>query len=287
MVDFNIWCGDDVSIIDLNPWEGFLMTIAAAFQCIDGIVLSSDTQESYGGFKRQVSKLEVRGGKKPGKLTRSPCAVFCGATNDGHFFDMLIEKLWSSMEKVGREGLERMIEELENELIRQYQRFLPVYPQGVPESSILIGIWAAPDKYQLVRVDGAIVNRSVILEAAGCGDILATYIANRLLWPKTWKEQAIPIGIYMVDQAKQYVEYCGGDTHLVIIAPDGTIERYSSSEVEAETDRIRKLDIFARQLVGMCMSPFQSREQFEILIEDRLRDLRKIIIFKDAEKRGK
>jgi hypothetical protein len=225
----------------------------------------------------------VRGGNYPSQLTKAPCAAFCGATSDGHFFEMLIEKLWFSMEKVGQDGLEKMIDALEDELIRQYQRFLPIYPAGMPESAILIGIWAGPNEFQLVRVDGAIVNRAVYLEAAGSGDILATYIANRLLWPKTWKDQAIPIGIYMVDQAKQYVEYCGGDTHLVIIAPDGTIERFSSSQVEAETERIRKLDIFARQLVGMCMLPFQSEEQFGIIVQDRLKDLRDLILIRSPE----
>lgn len=258
------------------------MTIAAAFQCIDGIVLSSDTQETYGGFKRQVSKLEVRG-VSPGQLTKSPCAAFCGATDDGHFFDMLIEKLWIAMEASGGSGLEGMIDALEDELIRQYQRFLPIYPGGIPESSMLIGIWAAPDEFQLVRVDGAIVNRNAFLEAVGCGDILATYLASRLLWPKTWKQQAIPIGIYMVDQAKQHVECCGGQTQLVIIEPDGSVQRYTSDQVEIETSRLRELDLFARSIVGMCMSPFISEEQYSALIEDRMKDLRNLIVIKPSD----
>lgn len=258
------------------------MTIAAAFLCIDGIVLSSDTQESYGGMKRQVSKLEVRG-VTPGQLAKSPCAAFCGATNDGRFYDMLIEKLWLTMEAASPRGLSAMIDALEDELIKQYQRFLPIYPEGVPESAILIGIWAAPGEFQLVRVDGAIVNRAVYLDAVGCGDILATYLASRLLWPKTWKEQAIPIGIYMVDQAKEHVEYCGGDVQLVIIEPDGSVERYTSEKVKDETERLRNLDLFARRIVGMCMSPFVSENQFRLLLDQQLEELRKLIVIKPSE----
>lgn len=255
------------------------VTIAAAFRCIDGIVLSSDTQETYGGIKKQVSKLELRG-VSPGQLAKIPCAAFCGATDDGHFFDMLIEKLWLAMETAGPRGLDAMIDALEDELIKQYQRFHPIYPNGIPESAILIGIWSAPNEFRLCRVDGAVVQREVFLEAVGCGDILATYLANRLLWPKTWKEQAIPIGIYMVDQAKQHVEFCGGDTQLVIIEPGGNVERYTSDQVKAETERLQKLDLFARQIVGMCMSSFVSEMQFDLLMADQLKQLKEIVVIR-------
>lgn len=261
------------------------MTIVAGFQCLDGIVLCSDTMEVYAGMKRHVSKLDVRGttaypGKSniPFSAPTSPCAVFAGATEDADFLDVLIDKVWASMETRGQDGLNAMIEAAEDELIAQWQRRLPAFPTGMPGVTILAGIWAAADQFELVKIVGPTLKREIHLDAAGYGDILATYLASRFLHMKTFVDQAVPIGIYMVDQAKEHMDGCGGDTHLVVISANGGVTRYSSEEVKAETDRLRTLDLLARRIVGMCMEPFNSNIQFDLLLEQQLEELRKIAV---------
>jgi hypothetical protein len=266
------------------------MTIAAAFQCWDGIVLCADTQETYGGIKRKVSKLEVRGtdaysplGSTPFMRPTSPCAVFAGSTDDGDFLDALIEKLWRAMEKKGADGLEAMIEAAEDELILQWQRFIPVLPKGVPETNILMGVWAAPYKFELVKMIGPVLKRNIALDSIGCGDVLATYLINRLLYPKSGVTQAIPIGIYMVDQAREHIEGCGGDIHLVVVGELGGVQKYSSQDMRAETARLQELDLIAREIVGLSMEPHNSEFSFDLLLEDCLKRLRSLAVIREAD----
>ena len=67
--------------------------------------------------------------------------MFAGSGADGDFLDALVDKLWRAMNKKGPEGLDAMIEAAEDELIVQYQRFVPVMPDGVPNTTLLVGVW--------------------------------------------------------------------------------------------------------------------------------------------------
>src|SRR5437016_1696822 len=138
------------------------VTIAAGFCSGDGIVLCADTQENVADYiKRKQPKLEIRPIYIPAS-NAAPCAVFAGA-GDGSLVDYLIDKLWAAMES--KKNLEQMIEAAENAIIRQYQRLVPIYPAGMPEVQLLLGIWAPPREIELLKITGPIVNRHVDLES--------------------------------------------------------------------------------------------------------------------------
>jgi hypothetical protein len=259
------------------------MTIAVGFRCVDGIVLCADTQETRGEYiKKKQPKIEVRGadaspiGSK-GFHRQSPCAVFAGAGSDGDLIDVLIEKLWAAMEPKGAAGLEAMIEAAEDELIKQYQRLVPVFPSGVPETTLLVGVWASEYHFDLLKISGPILKRQIMLESIGFGDILATYITGRLIYPKSWISLSSPIGLYVIDQVKLFVEGCGGDTQMYQIRHDGKVEYITAEAAQAETDRLRKIDWTARQMVGLAMQPFESMVQFNALVESEVENLRKLV----------
>ncbi|MGA2904972.1 MAG: hypothetical protein ABSD98_14145 [Candidatus Korobacteraceae bacterium] len=267
------------------------MTIAAGFRCVDGIMLCADTQETVGFLKRKHPKLDVRGATAyPFTLStephdeheqrNDPCAVFAGAGNDGDFLDALVDKLWRAMNGKGSEGLDAMIEAAEDELIVQYQRFVKVMPDGVPKTLLLVGVWAGPGDFELVKINGPVLKRGIILDAVGCGEDLVTYVTSRLLYMKSWLTQAIPVGIYMIDQAKEHVDGCGGDTQLVAIRELGRVEAYTSEDVKAETSRLRELDALARRIVGLSMGIHSTEVEYNALIEQYLVRLRELAVFK-------
>ncbi len=257
------------------------MTICVGFRCVDGIMLCADTQETFSGYlKLKQPKIEIKGAIFP--MNQSPCAVFAGAGNDGDLIDVLADKLWCAMEPKGVEGLDAMIEAAENELTFQYQRLIPLYPSGVPETEFLVGVWAALNEFNLIKIRGPLLKRNVILDAIGCGDILATYLTMRLLYPKSWIGQATPVGIYIIDQVKEHVEGCGGNTQLVTIDYKGEVEVSPHKEVKDETERLRSADLIARQIIGLIMNTFDSAENFARLLEETCKPLYKLAQIKKS-----
>ncbi|HLI61944.1 MAG TPA: hypothetical protein VKV05_00995 [Terriglobales bacterium] len=261
------------------------MTIALGFRCVDGIMLCADTQETYDNYiKRKQPKLTVKGttdfpfGMDVDRTHEpSPCAVFAGAGNDADFLDALIDKLWTAMERKGREGIDAMVEACENELIEQYGKFVPLYPSGVPETTLLVGIWSAVNDYELVKISGPVLKRQIMLDTIGCGDLLATYITQRFVKPKSWLSISVPVGLYVIDQVKKHVEGCGADTQLIVIRSTGRVESYTPQDAEQETDRLRKIDAVAREMFGLTADYRGSDEEYNQLLAQatgRLRLLR-------------
>ncbi len=269
------------------------MTIAVGFRCVDGIMLCADTQETIGGFlKKKTTKIDVRGSSVypfgsasvPGEMAR-PCAVFAGAAEDAAFLDSLIDKLWAAMEPKGKEGIEAMIDAAEDALLARYGALLPLYPSGFPDTAILVGIWANDD-CELIKISGPILNRRIGLEAIGIGTYLATYITGRLVYPKSWLSLSVPVGMYVIDQAKLYVDGCSGETQMTVIRANGRIESYLEEDARAETERFREMDWAAREIVGIAMHSHQSVEQFDLLVEEKLERLRKTLHIEPPIKSG-
>jgi hypothetical protein len=269
------------------------MTIAVGFRCVDGIMLCADTQETLGGFiKKKKSKIDVRGSSAHpfGSAevigeTVHPCAVFAGAADDADFLDALIDKLWATMEPKEKDGIEGMIEGAEDALIARYGKLVSLYPSGFPDIAILIGVWAE-NKFELVKITGPVLKRGIALESIGFGSNLATYITTRLVYPKSWLSLSVPVGMYVIDQVKLYVEGCSGDTQMTVIRGNGRVESCSEKDAEEETKRFRVMDWAAREIVGLAMHSHQSMEQFNALVEEKLAQLRKAVHIEPPPKAG-
>jgi len=120
-------------------------------------MLCADTQETVGQYlKPEQPKITIVGDR-----SNSPRAVFAGAAEDGDLADALVDKLWPAMEPKGTKGLDAMIKAAENELTAQYKRLVPLYPSGiVPGSAFLVGAWAAPNEFDLMKINGLYSNNA-------------------------------------------------------------------------------------------------------------------------------
>jgi hypothetical protein len=121
------------------------------------------------------------------------------------------------------------------------------------------------------------LKRGIALESIGFGSNLATYITGRLVYQKSWLDLSVPVGMYVIDQVKLYVEGCSGDTQMTVIRGDGRVESYSKEDSEEETKRFRVMDWVAREIVGLAMHPHKSIEGFNALAEEKLGQLRKVV----------
>lgn len=231
------------------------MTIAVGFYRGDGIVLAADTQETVLGFKKHQPKIEIRPHVVyPGKQF----AVFAGA-GDGPLIDSLIEKLWNAMR--GKPDIDQMVEAAEDELIKTFQRLVPSYhAEYMPEVQMLVGLWSPPGDLELIAIDGPILTRHIISKSIGCGKVLSTYIENRLLPNKSGLDFAIPIAVYIVDQAKAHVDGVGGETHVVTMMHDGKLKTIPQFEVQPKTKQIEEIDNLARYIAAIAMNEELSTE---------------------------
>lgn len=204
------------------------MTIAAGFQCADGVVLCADSQETtLAGFRRAVVKVEWRP-KTP--QTGDKCRVIFSGAGDSVFIDRLITEMWRAVD--GMDGTpEEISQRMESAATTYTKRCWGVYPAGhriLPEAQLLFGIWT-PKGLGLFKADGHIVNAVTRYETIGCGGPLANYICDPAVEPaylaQNWRiRPVIMLAAFMLEQVKQHVEGCGGESHIAVLHMDGRIE---------------------------------------------------------------
>ena len=249
------------------------MTIAAGFHCWDGIVLCADTQENVAEYlKRDQCKIEIRPEESISKLSNAPRAIFAGA-GYGDFIDYLVDKLWRAMAS-GGENADEMINKAEEELLRIYTQLTPIYPSGMPDAELLVAVWAKQYELDLIKINGPIIKREIVYDDIGYGRILTAYIASRLIRLKSTLEDAVPVAIYLIDEARQHVRECGGDINVVTLSREGEVKRYSQSTVEIKTKQFREADYIARHVVDLALTVPED-DRFKLLLEDYLSRMRR------------
>ncbi|MGA7792169.1 MAG: hypothetical protein WCA19_03965 [Candidatus Acidiferrales bacterium] len=226
------------------------MTIAAAFNCPEGLVLCADSQETVGDFlKRSEPKIVVKanGCLESGEIDE-PRAVFACA-GDGPFIDMTVEKLWRQMGRT-RPTHGDMIDAMEDELIRIHQRYWPLYPERErPMLQMLVGLYAPEDSPTLWKVDGPIVTEVKTYDCIGYGLSLGKYIGDRLFTTKMETSEAALLAIYLLEQAKNAVQYCGGESHVIMMPLPGWICRLSQDRVNKAVTAFAKFEEQSNRLL--------------------------------------
>jgi hypothetical protein len=205
------------------------MTIVAGFKCSDGIVLCADSQETINSYlKVNVPKLVTRPLEfKAGDKSR---AVFAGS-GDGPFVDKLINSMWGAAMAAGAD-LDEISLAMEEATIAIHERLWQMYSDNnKPEASIIFGIAASQDT-KLFRSHGPIVNPVDTYACAGCGDVIAKYICDRLYSPTMDVSQCAILALYVLLHTKRYVEGCGGLSYVVIL--HNTLEQTIFGELTSD-----------------------------------------------------
>lgn len=239
------------------------MTIAAGFKCADGLVICSDTLETLDYGKRRQSKIvikprhnpeplglphDIRRASDPPEPPAPPqppkpgldcVALFAGA-GDGPFVDKLIDCLWSKMNVVS--SFDDKMQALEDAAIEFYQKYWPIYPADIrPDAHILVGLWT-PEKRELLRIAGPIVNKVDTYDSIGFGRDMSKYLLDKLYRPEMSTRETAVVANYVLDQIKEHVQYCGGDTSLVALNAKGYTQNAWQPQLEWSKKRFRKLD---------------------------------------------
>lgn len=175
------------------------MTIAVGFQCIDGLVLCTDSLETDTVTKRFVNKLwayEVQGGW--GLLIASAGeSDLADSFNDG-----LNDILGNSDFNEAR-------------LFAKLKAAIKSVRVSYPDSqfAFLAGIYSISTLYaRIFRVNDQSLHLGPVrrYQALGIGGSLASFLASQLYKPMMLVDEAVRLGVFVLSRVKEHVDGCDG-----------------------------------------------------------------------------
>ena len=250
------------------------MTIAAAIPCKDGLVLCADTEETItDDQKRKASKIQVvvhmseakKSVQATAKITdtlreeawswRGDWVVGIAGAGHSDWIEAFIQGMSESVLRkfhVRRMRLEKL-RMLSTEYAKDYfEKYIKNYaedPSRRPQAHMLIAAQSKTNN-AIFRIDDNLVlydewNQRCV--AVGKGAPNFQYLANRLIEYGTMK-QAASAAVYILHRVKSEVPGCGGNSHVVMIGRNGSIQTLSARRImqlelhqaELETKLYRK-----------------------------------------------
>jgi hypothetical protein len=212
------------------------VTIAAGFWTAHGIVLGSDSEETTGALKLQKTKVALH---RTGEIE----AVLVG-TGDAIFCDMIEGELWQTIHDSPCDS-DEIVANLKPKLIDIHQRYHMLSTDKVDyEVDMLIGLHVKDEvPPRLLHALGPSISDVFDFRCIGYGAELGNYIATRIAPSIGTLEEATVLMIYLLQQVKKYVRFCGGDSYIVTISADGKMDKVRGY---IETDVTKFLEQFER-----------------------------------------
>lgn len=192
------------------PKDG-TVTIAAGFPCKDGLILCADTQEVIQGYvKTETEKMTViQGGDWNVAIT---------GAGDGDLIEMAIQELHDVVDRIRPpQTLQGQIKDTLLELFRKCIQPYASYPfEDRPVAQLLIGI-QSKGAVNLYKWRGTLFRRFDTPECVGAGIALGKSLTAQFFQQQLPLKQAALIAIYILHQAKKWVDGCGGNSDIVLL----------------------------------------------------------------------
>jgi 20S proteasome alpha/beta subunit len=226
----------------------------AGFRCQDGIVVCADTQETLGSAKKNVPKLEFTKGptwsvEQNEMINHDLALALCGAGH-GPFVDKIASRAWDALKGVA--DIDEASDAVESMIKETYQEFGQIYqPGSFPEAELIYGITIGGQS-RLFQACGPIVLEKSYA-SSGIGHYLADFLAERMGangehgWLTT--RQCVAVAAYILFQAKEHVEGCGGDSHIAVLRESESSGMVDSELVEHLTEYLKLADRFTGELL--------------------------------------
>ena len=234
------------------------VTICAGFKSTFGVVLCADSQETVGALKIDVPKLIIK--PQVGRRTDKLRMAFAGAGH-GPFIDKLVEKMWQAAERGPDMSMTEIVSRIEAENLEWHRKLWAVYGQVKrPDAEILIAIYA-DDSVSLHRLTGPIINEIESYGFVGIGEELGTFMAEQVRADFDSVEDDVMVAIYILHNAKKYVDSCGGDTQIAAVLVDGSIHKMNNADVEAMSEGLSQIGKEIQYLFSIAGNLANKREE--------------------------
>lgn len=199
--------------------RGKAVTIAAGFRFNDGVVLCADTQETVLHAKSAVPKLRIEPFNKLKKDSPQELVVAMAGSGDGPWIDHLTEISWrNACDAVSFDDACARIERTLKDAHREYAELFQV--GYMPQADLVYGV-KMQGRSSLFKASGPIVNRCPDYSSIGAGYYMADFLASRMHHSDLTASECSILAAYVLFQCKEYVEGCGGDSHIAVLKNSG------------------------------------------------------------------
>lgn len=227
------------------------VTVALGFNCGDGIVMCSDQQiTSKGWHKYYESKMYAISGFGD----QEPYTAMLTYAGDPHLAKTIYEKLAASQTGFdSTESLKSLLEGLLSEIPRD----------DAEGTNFLCGFCRKPGILGLLRTSGYSVHE-VVADRIGMGDSsLLSFLFSLMVTQPIDVWHAVFMGHYIIEQAKKFVDGCGGDTDIQILRGNGRFARPDAALVEKSSEAATTIEHDMRSLLWMARNGERKRyEEF-------------------------
>jgi 20S proteasome alpha/beta subunit len=240
------------------PERKRVVTIAAGFRFAGGIVLFADSEEATGdSVKVSVQKIEVVD-KKFSKL------LFAGA-GSADMVNRAIEEITAQIgPRYTHQAIREVIERTVSTLYGAY-----VYPtpgDDKPYFELLVAYHTAKGS-DFVKISRSATVRPAHYDVIGLGLLHAAHMMDRSFRPNMGQVEALMLAVYVLQQTKRYVPYCGGPSQICILRPDGAVEWISEQQVRAFENFADRFDRAMRNPFLCCLDPDVSDADYQRMFE--------------------
>jgi len=237
------------------------MTIAAGFPCKDGLVLCSDTQETITGY----AKVDTQ------KMTQIETPfynlVFTGAGDSG-LIDMTIQLMDQALTLKKPSGTWRIEEVLRESLVETFNQHIAPWSQFQAEDrpiipDLLIGLQQSSST-ALYRASGTTLRRVHDSQCVGTGVVLGKSLAAKLFDYDLSITQGWLIALYILYQAKTWVEGCGGNSDILLLSHrNQKITRIPTTQVTEMELHFSAFDVYLKPVLVSAADRTITHPEFE------------------------
>ncbi len=220
------------------------MTICAGFKNNFGVILCADSQETVGAMKFDAPKLVIK--PSLGEPTDKVRMLFAGA-GDGPFIDKLVDRMWRAALQGPDMTIDGIVARIEDANIEWHQRIWKLYSANDrPQADILFAIHATGLEVHLYKATGPIINEVDNYAFVGCGEDLRAFLAENFRIGTSSIEDDVGASLFILANAKKYVDSCGGDSQLAALMIDGSIQELKRWNASVLSDGFEQIagDLF-------------------------------------------
>ena len=262
------------------------MTIIAGFKCFEGVVICADTLETMEQSKRHVQKLRFLPDAGVSQNPNELAVIFCGS-GYGPFIDKVIELAWKDAKTTG--SLEEACDAIERSIKVTYEEYGRIYQPGErPTVELLYGV-KMEQQCKLFTASGPLVSEKDQYDSSGAGYWMADFLSRRMHSRALNIHQCVILAAYILFQAKEHVDGCGGSSDIAILRSDGVSGYVDAQKVKAITEILEAADQQIGEILLSIANLDVPDEQFRQDIEpiaDTL-DFLRSMARQDAERRDK
>ena len=220
--------------------RGRAVTIVAGFKCKDGVVLCADTQETIESSKIWTPKLSFEPRDMDSYDGASELMAIFAGSGEGPFVDKVVQRIWEDLQLVAT--FDEACDEAETSIKKTYKEYGQIFQPGYcPYAKVLYGL-KMDGQSKLFQADGAIVTEKTTYSVGGIGQHLSEFLCSRMYGENLTLSQAVILASYVVLQAIEHVDGCGGDQHIAVLRNTGGSEVVDPVTLKGIASHLRGVD---------------------------------------------